>query len=159
DPRKGPHLFLLPQRRHGRGPTHPGPDDRIDRPNAQGKPPLYLSPWPAHLDGHPAFRTLPEVRPALMAPAARFPILVGPTGVGKSEGAMELARRLKAEIISADAFQAYRGLPIGTAQPSPEYQREIPHHLVGCLGLGEKWDAAEFAKRAASILKDLREKG
>ncbi len=62
---------------------------------------------------------------------SKLPILVGPTGVGKSEIAFLLAKRLKAEIISADAFQVYRGLEIGTAQPSKEWQKEVPHHLVG----------------------------
>src|SRR5260221_13393890 len=60
----------------------------------------------------------------------KLPIIVGPTGVGKSEVAYHLALRLKAEILSADAFQVYRDTEIGTAQPPKEWQTKIKHHLI-----------------------------
>lgn len=82
----------------------------------------------------------------------KMPILVGPTGVGKSEIAFLLAKRLKAEIISADAFQVYRGLEVGTAQPLKEWQKEIPHHLIGTRDPGENWNAVEFAREAKKII-------
>ena len=87
--------------------------------------------------------------------SVKIPILVGPTGVGKSDVAFELAKKLKAEIISADAYQVYRDLPIGTAQPTLEYQKEIPHHLVACQDFTEPWSAARFAQKAAEIIKKL----
>ena len=86
---------------------------------------------------------------------SKLPILVGPTGVGKSEIAFLLAKRLGAEIISADAFQVYRGLEVGTAQPSKEWQREVPHHLVGCRDPRESWNAVEFARQAKKIIEGL----
>ena len=92
-------------------------------------------------------------------PDKKLPILVGPTGVGKSEVAYRLARRLKAEIISADAFQVYRGMEIGTAQPPLEHQKKVVHHLVGVRKPSEPWNAVEFAKAAQEILDEGREAG
>lgn len=82
----------------------------------------------------------------------KLPILVGPTGVGKSEVAFQLAQRLGAEVISADAFQVYRGLEIGTAQPSREMRAQVPHHLVGVRDPKESWSAVQFAREASLIL-------
>lgn len=85
---------------------------------------------------------------------SKLPIIVGPTGVGKSEVAFHLARKLGAEIISADAFQIYAGMEVGTAQPSPEYQKKVIHHLVGVKAPSEPWNAVEFAKLARTILDE-----
>ncbi len=90
---------------------------------------------------------------------SKLPILVGPTGVGKSEIAFLLAKRLNAEIISADAFQVFRGLEVGTAQPLKEWQKEIPHHLIGTREPGENWNAVEFAREAKKILDDRAAQG
>jgi tRNA dimethylallyltransferase len=84
-----------------------------------------------------------------------YPVLVGPTGVGKSEVAFQLAREWGAEILSADAFQVYRGLPVGTAQSPLEEQQKIRHHLVACLDLNEKWSSVEFAKKSSEIINAL----
>jgi len=86
-------------------------------------------------------------------------ILVGPTGVGKSAVAYQWALRHKAEIISADAYQVYRDLPIGTAQPAKEWQKKVPHHLVGVRKLKDNWNAVEFAKEAGKILIKTRKRG
>lgn len=67
-----------------------------------------------------------------------------------------LAQRLGAEIISADAFQVYRGMEVGTAQPSKEWQAKVPHHLVGIRDPKENWSAVEFARAASRILKEDR---
>ena len=64
--------------------------------------------------------------------------IVGPTAIGKSEIAAEVARGLGAEIVSADAFQIYRGLPLLTAQPNEAILRRAPHHLVGRCRLPRK---------------------
>ena len=85
---------------------------------------------------------------------AKIPILVGPTGVGKSEIAYHLALKMGAEILSADAFQVYRGFPIGTAQPPRAWQEKVKHHLVGIRGPELSWSAVEFAQEAMTILKD-----
>ncbi|HTC22599.1 MAG TPA: tRNA (adenosine(37)-N6)-dimethylallyltransferase MiaA, partial [bacterium] len=89
---------------------------------------------------------------------SKLPILVGPTGVGKSEIAFLLAKRLKAEIISADAFQVYRGLEVGTAQPPKEWQKEVPHHLVGIRDPQENWNAVEFAREAKKAIEGISDR-
>jgi tRNA dimethylallyltransferase len=86
----------------------------------------------------------------------KLPILVGPTGVGKSEIAFLLAQRLGAEVISADAFQVYRGLEVGTAQPSKQMRAQVPHHLVGIRDPQESWSAVQFAREASRILENTK---
>ena len=56
--------------------------------------------------------------------------LVGPTGVGKTSVALDLAEKIDAEIVVADSMQIYRGLDIGTAKPSLEEKRRVPHHML-----------------------------
>ncbi|OMO92429.1 hypothetical protein COLO4_17607 [Corchorus olitorius] len=60
-------------------------------------------------------------------------VISGPTGAGKSRLALELAKRLNGEIISADSVQVYRGLDVGSAKPSPSDRKEVPHHLIDIL--------------------------
>jgi len=57
-------------------------------------------------------------------------VIVGPTAVGKTALAIELARRFDGEIVSADSRQIYRGMDIGTAKPTRQEQAYIPHHLI-----------------------------
>ena len=89
------------------------------------------------------------------------PIFVlGPTGSGKSAAAVELAEHLgNAEIISADAYQVYRGLPIITAAPTPEEMARVPHHLVGFLDPSEENDAATHARRAGECIRRIQAVG
>ncbi len=96
----------------------------------------------------------------MTAPDTEPIFLLGPTGSGKSAAAVELAERLgNAEIISADAYQVYRGMPIITAAPSAEEMERIPHHLVGFLDPSEDNDAATHARRAGECIRRLREEG
>jgi tRNA dimethylallyltransferase len=60
---------------------------------------------------------------------------------------------MKAEILSADAFQVYKGLEVGTAQPPVAWQKEVKHHLVGIKNPSEGWNAADFAKEAKKVLE------
>ncbi len=85
--------------------------------------------------------------------ASKIPILVGPTGVGKSELAYRFALKHGFEIISADAFQVFKGMAMGTAQPSLEYQKKVPHHLVGVRNPKEAWSSVRFAVEASRILE------
>src|SRR3954466_9398149 len=78
--------------------------------------------------------------------------LVGPTAVGKSELAAEAARRLGAEILSADAFQIYRGLDLLTAKPDRETLDKAPHHLIGAVSLGAEMNAEIFRAAAEKII-------
>jgi tRNA dimethylallyltransferase len=74
--------------------------------------------------------------------------LCGPTAVGKSAVAIELAKRLGGEIISVDSMQVYRGMDIGTAKPTEEERREVRHHLIDVADLTENFDAAKFVEMA-----------
>jgi tRNA dimethylallyltransferase len=86
-------------------------------------------------------------------------IIAGPTAVGKSEAAFELAKRLDSEIISADSMQVYRYFDIGTAKPSLERRKEIPHHLIDIVNPDEDFSAGEFNERAYEIARELHRKG
>lgn len=85
-------------------------------------------------------------------------VLTGPTGVGKSAVALELASRLGTEIISADSRQVYAGIPIITAAPGPEDLARVPHHFVGTLPVDAYFSAAEFERQALEVLEELFEK-
>jgi tRNA dimethylallyltransferase len=78
--------------------------------------------------------------------------IVGPTAVGKSQIAAEVARRLSAEVLSADAFQIYRGLDMLTAKPDRETLAKAPHHLIGAVPLSEEMNAEKFREAANKIV-------
>ena len=94
-------------------------------------------------------------------PCGTKPVFIlGPTGSGKSAVAVELAEILgNAEIISADAYQVYKGMPIITAAPSFEELSRVKHHLVGFMDPTENNDAAEHARRAGDIIQRLQKGG
>lgn len=79
-------------------------------------------------------------------------VVVGPTAVGKTAFCIELAQKLAAEIISADARQCYRGLVIGTAQPTAEERKLVPHHMIDFLALDEPYNAVRFAEDVTELL-------
>ena len=86
--------------------------------------------------------------------------LLGPTGSGKSQMAVELAEFLgNAEIVSADAYQVYRALPILTAAPEKDLLARVPHHLIGTMEVWETNDAASHARRALRIIDELQARG
>jgi tRNA dimethylallyltransferase len=90
----------------------------------------------------------------------RAPIyLVGPTAAGKSAVAQRLAEQLQGEIISVDSMQVYRGLDIGTAKPTAEERRRVPHHLIDEVELSEPFDAAKFVKRARQVVAEIESCG
>src|SRR5512133_3790448 len=82
--------------------------------------------------------------------------LVGPTAVGKTALAVELAECCDAEIVNADAFQVYRGLDILTAKPDLKSQCRVRHHLLGQVSLAETMSAARFRELACTALADIR---
>ena len=82
-------------------------------------------------------------------------VITGPTGVGKSDVAIEVARALGTEILSADSRQIYTGIPVTTAAPTLEQQREVPHHFVGCLPLDAYFSASVFEERALALLPSV----
>jgi tRNA dimethylallyltransferase len=81
--------------------------------------------------------------------------VVGPTAVGKTALAIELAEKFDAEIVNADAFQVYCGLDVLTAKPDAEAQRRVRHHLLGQISLSETMSAAKFRELACGVLADI----
>ncbi len=91
---------------------------------------------------------------------SHLPILItGPTAVGKSEIALQLAGQLGGEIISVDSMQVYRGLDIGTAKPSPADRARVPHHLIDICDLTESFDAAQFVRFAQKAVEEIQARG
>ena len=85
--------------------------------------------------------------------------MTGPTGAGKSALAIALALRVGGEVVGADAFQIYAGLPILTAQATEDHRALVPHHLVGFLDLRQGFDAAVYAKEAWRCIRDIQSRG
>lgn len=94
-----------------------------------------------------------------MKPKAEVMVLTGPTAVGKTRLAMTVAERFVAEIISADSRQVYRYLNIGTAKPSLEERKRVPHHLIDFLELKQRYSAAAFARDARRKMEELEAGG
>ena len=92
-------------------------------------------------------------------PFQRSLILTGPTASGKSALALDLAERIGAEIISADSMTVYRGMDIGTAKPSAEDRRRVPHHLIDELDPWESASVAWWLRRAAECVRDIEARG
>lgn len=88
----------------------------------------------------------------------RLIVLTGPTGSGKTGMAIEWAQRLGCDIISADSRQIYRGIPIGTAAPTPEQLAAVKHHFVGIFDLEQNYSAAQYETDVLSLLDELWEK-
>ena len=82
--------------------------------------------------------------------------IVGATATGKTGLALRLAEDFDGEIINADALQVYRGLDIGTAKPTAEEQRRVPHHLIDILDPTERFSAGDFRRRALRALDEIR---
>jgi tRNA dimethylallyltransferase len=85
--------------------------------------------------------------------------LVGPTAAGKTEVALEVAERLDAEVVSADAMLVYRGMDIGTAKPTPEERARVRHHLVDLVDPGEEFSVARFQPLARAAIADVLGRG
>ncbi|MDQ4102207.1 MAG: tRNA (adenosine(37)-N6)-dimethylallyltransferase MiaA [Actinomycetota bacterium] len=81
--------------------------------------------------------------------------VIGPTGTGKSELAVKLARRLDGEVVNADAMQLYRGMDIGTAKLPPPQRCEVPHHLLDILDVTETASVAAYQRDARRIMEQL----
>ena len=86
-------------------------------------------------------------------------VITGPTGVGKTAAAIELAQRLHCDIINADSRQIYRGIPICTAAPTPEELAMAHHHFVAFKDLEEIYSAAQFEADVLALLPSLWQQG
>ena len=85
--------------------------------------------------------------------------LTGPTASGKSAVGVETARRIGAEIISLDSMALYRGMDIGTAKPTAQERREIPHHLIDVLDPREDFSLAQYIAAAESAAAEIAGRG
>jgi tRNA dimethylallyltransferase len=85
--------------------------------------------------------------------------LVGPTAAGKSALGLRLALAHGGEIVSCDSLQVYRGLDVGSAKPTLEERRRVPHHLVDVVDPDEPFSAADYARRGREVLASLRRRG
>lgn len=82
--------------------------------------------------------------------------IVGPTAVGKSAVALNLALRLKGEIVCCDAMQVYREISIASNKPSTSEQARVAHHLFDQVSIGESYDVAQYYHQASSVIEDIK---
>ena len=88
--------------------------------------------------------------------AAPIPLIMGPTGAGKTDLAIRLAQRLPVEIVSVDSAMVYRGMDIGTGKPPPAVLRQHPHHLVDIIDPAQSYSAGQFVRDAHRAIDDIR---
>lgn len=86
-------------------------------------------------------------------------MIVGPTAVGKTFVSVEAAKRLDAEIISADSMQIYRNMDIGTAKIREDEKQEVTHHLIDIVDADESFTAAQYQTKALSCIDDIFARG
>ncbi|KAH8664358.1 IPP transferase-domain-containing protein [Xylariales sp. PMI_506] len=109
-----------------------------------------------------AFRYAPAAAAmsTLKKPKQPLVAIIGTTGTGKSDLAVDLAVRFNGEIINADAMQMYKGLPVITNQITAEEQRGIPHHLLATIDVEQPtWTIGLFAREATKKIREIRSKG
>ena len=85
--------------------------------------------------------------------------IVGPTATGKSDLAADVGHEMGAEIISADAFQIYRGLDLLTAKPDASTLAKAPHHLIGTAPLDEEMNAEKYRRAAMRVVDEINSRG
>jgi tRNA dimethylallyltransferase len=85
--------------------------------------------------------------------------IVGPTATGKSELAADVAREMDADVVSADAFQIYRGLDLLTAKPDASTLAKAPHHLIGAIPLSEEMNAEKYRRAAMRVVAEISSRG
>ncbi|GAB7358069.1 hypothetical protein MBLNU230_g0231t1 [Neophaeotheca triangularis] len=93
---------------------------------------------------------------------ANLPLIavIGATGTGKSQLAIEIARKYNGEVINGDAMQLYDGLPVITNKVTEEERKGVPHHLLGKIGLDEQtWVVGKFVRNALGVVEEIRGRG
>jgi tRNA dimethylallyltransferase len=86
-------------------------------------------------------------------------VIAGPTASGKTTLAVDLAGAISGEIVNADAMQVYRSMDIGTAKPTQEEQKGIPHHMLDVVNPDEEYNAAIYRRMALPVVKEICSKG
>ena len=109
---------------------------------------------------HPVKHTEPTAQ-ASRDPNAKPPLIVllGPTAVGKTALSLDLAQAFQGEIVSADSRQIYRGMDIGTAKPTPEERRRVPHHLLDIREPDQPLSLAEYQALAVQAIQEIHARG
>ena len=92
-------------------------------------------------------------------PDKKLIAIVGPTASGKTTLGISLAQKFDGEIVSADSRQIYRGMDIGTAKPTPEERRAIPHHLIDIRDPDEDYTVADYQRDAVTAINDIIARG
>jgi len=93
-----------------------------------------------------------------------IPVIAGPTAGGKTDLAIEVALAMRergtpGEVVTADAYQIYRGMDIGTAKPTPEERRSVPHHLIDVVEPTERFTASDWLSAARGAIAEIRSRG
>ena len=86
-------------------------------------------------------------------------VILGPTGSGKTRVAIEIAKKINGEIISADSRAIYKGLDIGTAKPTPEEQAQIPHWGINLVEPGDRFTVADWKTYAEQKITEIKQRG
>lgn len=86
-------------------------------------------------------------------------VIVGPTAAGKTSAAINLAKRLAGEIVSADSRQLYRQMDIGTAKPTEKELQTVPHHLIDVADPDESWNLAIYQREAYRVIDEIHRRG
>lgn len=86
-------------------------------------------------------------------------VVCGPTATGKTRLGVALAKRLDGEVVSADSMQLYRGMPIGTAQPTEAEREGVPHHMMGIADPAEPYSVARYVEEASACVDDILRRG
>jgi tRNA dimethylallyltransferase len=91
--------------------------------------------------------------------AAPVPLIMGPTGAGKTDLALRLAEKYPIEIVSVDSAMVYRGMDIGTGKPTREQLQRFTHHLVDILDPSQSYSAGQFVRDALQVIAQIRARG
>ena len=88
-----------------------------------------------------------------------IPVIVGPTGIGKSRVAFELALKLNGEVVVADSRQVYERLDIATNKPAPEHRRRVRYHMIDFVDPATTFNAAQYVQGARAAIDDIADRG
>jgi tRNA dimethylallyltransferase len=120
---------------------------------------LFKSLWitfKASLLSENVFKNVPQIRP-LKTEEKTLVVITGPTAVGKTALAVQVAKLFQTEIISADSRQIFKELTIGTAKPSVAELQEVPHHFINTHSIHQQYDAAHYGEEALRTIHHLFE--